>query len=77
MHPYLKFLRKLPRKLRDKLILTIDLILINKLEGLDIKKLVGLDSCYRCRVGKIRIVFIVTSSGNKILEITFRGGSYK
>jgi mRNA-degrading endonuclease RelE of RelBE toxin-antitoxin system len=37
----------------------------------------GYANQYRCRVGKIRIIFVVTINGNFIVDIDFRGGAYK
>jgi mRNA-degrading endonuclease RelE of RelBE toxin-antitoxin system len=76
MKDYLKFLRKLSKPLRNRLILALELIELNKLKSLDVKSLVGNEELYRCRVGKIRIIFRKTEQGNKIIEIGFRGGVY-
>jgi mRNA-degrading endonuclease RelE of RelBE toxin-antitoxin system len=76
MKDYLKFLQKLPKSLRNRLIRAVELIEGNRLETLDIKLLIGQSSLFRCRVGKVRIIFRKTDFGNKIIEIGFRGGIY-
>lgn len=76
MKDYLKFLQKLPKSLRNRLITTVELIEENRLETLDIKSLVGQSHLFRCRVGKVRIIFRKTDFANKIIEIGFRGGIY-
>ena len=67
-----KFLSKLDKKLREIIKQIIILIISSDLSGLDVKKLKGPSSVYRVRVGRIRIIFEQTNSGNKILEISFR-----
>ncbi len=81
MKDYLKFLAKLPAKLRIRVILVLDKIAHNDLKNLDIKSLSGKDSgkgkFYRCRVGKVRIVFLKRDLGNVVFEVAFRGEAYK
>jgi mRNA-degrading endonuclease RelE of RelBE toxin-antitoxin system len=77
MEKYKKFLQKLPPSLRKRLIKTIFLIADNKLKSLDIKILHSKFCVYRCRVGKIRILFQKTETGNSIMDIGFRGDVYK
>lgn len=74
MEDYVKFLQRLPKKLRLKLIQAVSLITENKLENLDIKPLSGQFSLFRCRVGQIRIIFQKMDDGNWIMDIGFRGG---
>jgi|APSaa5957512576_1039674.scaffolds.fasta_scaffold388642_2 mRNA-degrading endonuclease RelE of RelBE toxin-antitoxin system len=67
-----KFLRSLPRSLRDKIEMKIDLLLSNHLNNLDIKKLKG-DKGYRLRIGRIRILFRFDENRNPdIFFIGFR-----
>lgn len=49
----------------------------NKLQNLDIKRLSAPYELYRCRVGKIRIIFQKRGDSNFVLDIGFRGGIYK
>ncbi len=67
-----KFLRKINPSERERLIPVIRAIVLNDTDGLDCKKLKGKDREYRVRVGKMRIKFIRTSNGNKIVEVGFR-----
>ncbi|MDD3862200.1 MAG: type II toxin-antitoxin system RelE/ParE family toxin [Candidatus Gracilibacteria bacterium] len=77
MERYKKFLSKLPVDLREKLILVVCKIAENDLVGLDLKLLQSNYKIYRCRVGKVRILFQVAKFGNKVLDIGFRGDVYK
>ncbi len=77
MKDYLKFLKKLPKKLRLQLIKTVEAIAAGELKNLDIKKLDKDHKVYRCRVGKIRILFQKRGETNFILDIGFRGDIYK
>lgn len=71
-------MQKLPKNLRNKLLLVVELIYQNDLSNLDIKLLSGHKDVYRCRVGKIRIIFRQSNHfENIILEIGFRGDIYK
>lgn len=73
-----KFIGRLEAKQSKRVRAAINKIQSSTLSGLDIKPLQGHKGWYRCRVGKIRIIFIKTSSGNNIIEtIDFRGGVYK
>lgn len=77
MEKYLKFLRKLPKGLRLKVIDVVVKIGEGDLKGFDVKPFKGKEGFYRCRVGKIRIVFAKTEGGNHIYDIGFRGNIYK
>lgn len=77
MERYKKFLSKLPADLREKLILAVCKIAENDLVGLDVKLLQSNYKISRCRVWKVRILFQVAQSGNRVLDIGFRGGIYK
>lgn len=76
MLKYIKFLQKLPKSLREKLILVVQRIAKNDLKNLDIKPLVANGDFYRCRVGKIRIIFEKRKEENIIHDIGFRGDIY-
>lgn len=77
MKDYLKFLKKLPKNLRIQLIKTVESIAEGELNNLDIKPLDKEHKVYRCRVGKIRILFQKRGEINFILDIGFRGDIYK
>jgi mRNA-degrading endonuclease RelE of RelBE toxin-antitoxin system len=73
-----KFLRKLQPKQRDQILKALDKLAKDDLKGLDVKPLSGHDGWHRCRVGKIRIIFVRTGTGkNVVYAIDFRGGIYK
>lgn len=77
MQKYVKFLRRLPKPLRSRLIAVIEKIVKNDLKNLDSKPLVSASgNFYRCRVGKIRIIFEKGEAGNIIYDIGFRGDIY-
>lgn len=76
MQKYVKFLRKLPPKLRARLIATVEKIARNDLGHLDIKPLVAKGNFYRCRVGTIRIIFEKRGRENIVHDIGFRGNIY-
>jgi hypothetical protein len=52
-------------------------IILNQLDGLDIKPLKGIKGCFRCRVGDIRILFVRKQGGNTPFQIGYRGDIYK
>ncbi len=55
-----KFLRKLSYKERLEIEKTIGLIILEKFDGLDIKKLKGINNLFRVRKGRIRIIYGIT-----------------
>jgi len=67
-----KFLSKLDNKNRLILEKVISLIAINEFSTLDLKKLKGSSDKYRVRIGKIRIIFEHTKTGNNIQNISYR-----
>ena len=77
MQRYKKMLSKLPLALRLRVIKALYKIGDDDLKGLDISQMSGSHQVYRCRVGKIRIVFQKTPSGNIVMDLGFRGGIYK
>ncbi|MBT3864844.1 plasmid stabilization system [Candidatus Peregrinibacteria bacterium] len=77
MEKYKKILRKLPKALRLRVIKALYKIGDNDLKGLDVVLLSGKHEFYRCRVGKIRILFQKQPSGNVVMDIGFRGDVYK
>lgn len=73
-----KFISRLETKQSKRVRAAISKIQSSHLSGLDIKPLQGHRGWYRRRVGKIRIIFIKTSTGRNIIQtIDFRGGVYK
>ena len=76
MKDYLKFLRRLPKGLRGRIISAILKISEGKLKNLDVKNLKGTDSIYRCRMGKIRIIFEQQQETYIVHDIGFRKDIY-
>lgn len=76
MQNYLKFLGKLEKKMRIKLIESVEMIESGEINGLDIKPLKGYKNVFRCRVGKIRIIFEKTEGESVIHDIGYRGDLY-
>lgn len=68
MKDYLKFLKRLPKDLRLKVILAVDKIAAKDVSEYEV---------YRCRVGKIRILFQKRGEENYVLDMGFRGDVYK
>ena len=77
MERYKKILSKLPKSLRLRVIKTLYRIGDDNFKGLDIVQMSGSHQLYRCRVGKVRILFQKRPSENVIIDIGFRGGVYK
>ena len=79
-HPRaIKFLDKIDKRERHKIILKIDQLQKNSFsKALDIKRLANVKISYRLRVGKIRLIFDINES-EKIIYITkidYRGNVY-
>lgn len=78
MHHLQKFLRKLDRKTRARLLKVIAALAKGKPKHLDVMPLQGKKGWFRCRVGDIRIIFLRTKGGKTIIyDIGFRGAIYK
>lgn len=77
MEKYKKFFAKLPVALRLKLIKTVCQIADGDLKNLDIKVLESKYEIYRCRVGKVRILFQKNANKYQILDVGFRGDVYR
>ncbi|MEK7528715.1 MAG: type II toxin-antitoxin system RelE/ParE family toxin [Patescibacteria group bacterium] len=76
MERYIKFLKKINPVLRNKIITAIEKIVRNDVKNLDVKALHGSGEFYRCRVGKVRIIFERRGEFNIVHDIGFRGGIY-
>lgn len=72
MHKIDKFLAKLDWKRREKILAALLQIQSGDSENLDIKKLKGVASRYRVRVGRCRITFEVSKDIIKIIDIDVR-----
>ena len=73
---YLKYIKSLPKNLREKLEKLVKKIEILELKGIDTKKLSGFQNIFRYSSGKIRIVFEKKDDKGNILEIDTRGDIY-
>jgi mRNA-degrading endonuclease RelE of RelBE toxin-antitoxin system len=74
-----KFLLSLDKNLREKLKLRIKKLREDphNISGeLDIKKLKGGENLFRLRHGKIRVIYKITKTKIKIIDIDYRGNSY-
>jgi mRNA-degrading endonuclease RelE of RelBE toxin-antitoxin system len=68
-----KLLKKLIEKERSEVLETLSALLSGETKQLDIKKLKGVDSVYRARVGNLRIIFRKGSAKDvRILDIARR-----
>lgn len=73
-----KLVRRLPSKLRERVIDAFNRILAGQWKGLDIKRLSGYRDVFRCRISYLRILFAKMPDGNHvIIEIDTRGNIYK
>ncbi|MBP6858568.1 MAG: type II toxin-antitoxin system RelE/ParE family toxin [Candidatus Pacebacteria bacterium] len=68
-----KFLSKLVAKERASLLPIIERILRLDLNGLDVKKLKGVNEVYRVRKGDVRIIFHIENGAAYILDMGRRG----
>lgn len=71
-----KFLNKLNKEERIKVLNLMKKILDKDLQELDIKKLKGFINLYRARKNKIRIVFQAEKDRNIIINIDYRNKVY-
>lgn len=79
-HPRsIKFLKKISKRQAKKVIDTVEkLTSFSSTPNLDIKKLINTESCYRLRIGNIRVIFEIDDKEKSIYihEIDFRGNIY-
>jgi len=74
-----KFLKKIDSVKREKIKLKLKLLVDFPDRNLDIIKIIGEDDTYRVRIGKIRVLFVISQKGEEliIVDIDFRGNIYK
>ncbi|MFH1720874.1 MAG: hypothetical protein ABH856_04690 [Patescibacteria group bacterium] len=77
MDKYLKFLKRLNKFDRSKLLDLIEKIIAGDLKNMSPKKLRGFKDLYRVRVGKIRIAFQKIKNSNIIINIDYGKRIYK
>lgn len=68
-----KFITRLPRDIRLRVVEVLRRIEVRDLSDLDIKKLKGASGWYRARVGEVRILFTMNDSGTEIRSAQYRG----
>ena len=62
---------------RDELLVVVAKVLDWNRDDLDIKKMDGSKNYYRCRIGKIRIIFFEENGQYYIDKVWYRGDIYK
>lgn len=72
-----KFLDKLDAIRRARLLELLQKIRLGDCESLQISKLTGTKYLYKCRQGKIRIVFSRRDNVNSVVNIDFRDKVYR
>ena len=72
-----KFLDNLNKKTRQQLRLKISQLRENPFAMMGVKKIqTEVGTYYRLRVGKIRIIYTISSDGVEIIDIDYRGNIY-
>ena len=74
---WMKFLLKVNIKIRLKLEIIIEKIMLNDFDWLHIQPIIGKKWYFRARVWQIRIIFIQEDSWNIIDDIWYRWDIYK
>lgn len=77
MDRYLKFFKSLKNSEQTAVIRAWEKILLDELDGLEVKKLREFKNLYRVRTGKIRLVFEKSGGKNRLVNIDYRKGVYK
>lgn len=78
MHKIDKFLVRLDPERREKVLTVLAQIRSGDFQGLNLKKLKASGSLYRVRVGRIRIIFEMDTTGIRLTDIDFRNdNTYK
>ncbi len=67
-----KFLKKLDKKTREKILIVVFKVITRDFSDLDLKKLRGEKDVFRTRAGDFRIIFKISKSGVKIIKIDRR-----
>ncbi len=67
-----KFLAKLPKDLRTKILAILKQMSAGDFSSLNLKKLKDRPDEYRVRVGRIRIKFYMNEDGIKVYDIQYR-----
>ena len=73
---HMKYIRKCPPREQKKFFSVLAKIEILDFSMLDVKKLKGRGEQYRCRMGRVRIIFEKREGEGIILEINTRGDVY-
>jgi len=74
----IKFINSLDKKTRERLKKRLEDLKMNPFKtSNDVKKLKGYkENCYRLRMGKIRIIYIINNNKIEIIDIDYRGNIY-
>ncbi len=67
-----KFLKRLPKKDLQRVLLIINKLGRKNIEGLDVKKLSGHGDIFRVRSGNMRMLFLRTKEGYRVISIERR-----
>jgi mRNA-degrading endonuclease RelE of RelBE toxin-antitoxin system len=67
-----KFLKKLSKTERERILIALRNIALHNTETMDVKKLTGHQDVFRARVGSIRIIFISNRNETRIIDISRR-----
>ncbi len=73
---WVKFLRKENREVSENIHKVVEKLLNWNLEWLDIKPIIWYKNYYRCRIWKVRIVYISNGKETFIKNIWYRGDIY-
>lgn len=68
-----KFLNKLTKDERTRVLEVLNFLIAGDVQGLDIKRLTTRSRLYRVRTGDIRIIFSIDKSGVSVIAIERRG----
>lgn len=72
-----KFIDSLDQKTRNRLKKKLKQLRQNPFSAQGVKKMAGLGkTIYRLRVGKIRVIYILTGPNIEIVDIDYRGNIY-
>ena len=67
-----KFTRKLRHNIAVRVLEELKNIRDGQVAHLDVRKLKGTGNLYRVRLGRVRIKFVRTASGNEVVDVGFR-----
>ncbi|MEK7145077.1 MAG: hypothetical protein AAB794_04475 [Patescibacteria group bacterium] len=78
MHKIDKFLAKLDAERREKVLVVLRQIRSGDFQNLNLKKMKEVGPLYRVRVGRVRIIFEMDTSGIRLVDTDFKNdNTYK